>query len=78
MGTWPSYTDAEDERGLSVSFSAREKAKIIAEGLFLRPADRGSHAWLFLLASFFIEGLALGKSPLCYYITEKVSCANRY
>lgn len=66
MGSPPSFTDEEDRDDSSVSFSDIEKDDLLREkGLFLRPADRGSHAWLFLCASFMIEGLALGKQLYC-------------
>ncbi|KAG6040311.1 hypothetical protein E4U41_000907 [Claviceps citrina] len=49
MATRCSFTDDEE----------KEELKKTVE-VTLRPVDHGSHAWLFLCASFLIEGLALG------------------
>jgi hypothetical protein len=62
MSSRQSFTDDEEKDEIPLSFSDGEKDELWKEkNPFLRPADRGSHAWLFLTASFMIEGLALGE-----------------
>jgi hypothetical protein len=65
----PSLTDGEDRDDISLTFSDEEKDGLFRDkNPFLRPADRGSHAWLFLISSFMIEGLALGTLPLVHMV----------
>ncbi|KHN94997.1 MFS monocarboxylate transporter [Metarhizium album ARSEF 1941] len=72
MGSPPSLTDEEDKDDISMSFPDEEKDDLWKErNPFLRPADHGSHAWLFLAASFMIEGLALGKNPSKFCVCHK-------
>lgn len=59
MATRSTYTDDEDKDDLSV-YTTEEKLEKKEVESTLRPADHGSHAWLFLCSSFLIEGLALG------------------
>ncbi|QPG96438.1 hypothetical protein C2857_004197 [Epichloe festucae Fl1] len=59
MATRSTYTDDGDKDDLSV-YTTEEKPEKKEVKSTLRPADHGSHAWLFLCASFLIEGLALG------------------
>ncbi|KJK82850.1 hypothetical protein H634G_01987 [Metarhizium anisopliae BRIP 53293] len=61
MGSTASLTDREGRNDSLLSLSDAERDELWREkNPFFRPADRGSHAWLFLTASFMIEGLALG------------------
>lgn len=56
---------SEDEKDNFSIFADEEKDILrTATKLLPRPADRGSHAWLFLCASFLVEGVVFGTLDL--------------
>lgn len=69
MTPTPSTCPEEKDKGVSSS-NTEERVEELKrlENWTLRPADRGAHAWLFLCASFLMEGLALG-TGLCVRYT---------
>ncbi|KAG5973973.1 hypothetical protein E4U55_000157 [Claviceps digitariae] len=60
MAARPSCTDHQEKDDVSVEIEEGMEELEKSTRFTLRPVDHGSHAWLFLCASFLIEGLALG------------------
>ncbi|KAG6168342.1 hypothetical protein E4U51_002260 [Claviceps purpurea] len=70
MTSTPPACPGEKEKSVS-SVNAEERMEELksVDNWTLRPADHGAHAWLFLCASFLMEGLALG-FPLAYGVFQ--------
>ncbi|KAG6006484.1 hypothetical protein E4U21_007028 [Claviceps maximensis] len=60
MAPPPSLTDSQDNDDVSLNMERGLEDLKKPNKITFRPVDHGSHAWLFLCASFLIEGLALG------------------
>ncbi|KAG5929161.1 hypothetical protein E4U60_007503 [Claviceps pazoutovae] len=62
MTSTPPACPGEKEKGVS-SVNTEEMVEELksVDNWTLRPADHGAHAWLFLCASFLMEGLSLAR-----------------
>lgn len=69
MATQSSFVDDEEKDDLSVYVKEGKGEAKEADKVIIRPADHGRHAWLFLCASFLIEGLALGMLHMAMLVT---------
>lgn len=61
-----SMTDTDEEATLyspTTSIENEKRDELKTAGVVVHPPDTGLHAWLFLIACFLIEGLALGEPP---------------